>query len=87
MLLSLKLKQVSSSFLSSVFRQNFPQTLVFIQEGRRREPVLVGHPLTALERELKRLVVREELEKEQLRIIRESGLSSKDVSLAVSRLV
>ena len=42
--------------------------------------MLVGHPLTALERELKRLVVREELEKEQLRIIKESGLSSKDVS-------
>ena len=32
--------------------------------------MLVGHPLTALERELKRLVVREELEKEQLRIIK-----------------
>ena len=43
--------------------------------------MLVGHPLTALERELKRLVVREELEKEQLRIIRDSGLSTKDVSV------
>ncbi|KAL5258208.1 hypothetical protein ACHWQZ_G012994 [Mnemiopsis leidyi] len=55
-------------------------------EGTRREAVLVGHPLTALERELKRLVVREELEKEQLRIIKENGLSTKDVKNKLLKL-
>ena len=46
--------------------------------------MLVGHPMTALERELKRLVLREELEKDQLKIVREAGLNSKDVRNIIS---
>ena len=41
--------------------------------------VLAGHPLTTLEREVKRLLIREQLEKEQLRIVQENGYSSKEV--------
>lgn len=45
--------------------------------------MLVGHPLNALEREIKRLLVREQLEKEQHKIIEEDEYSSKEVMCSV----
>ena len=44
---------------------------------------MVGHPLNALDREIKRLVVREQLEKDQNKIVEEDGINSKEVNFNI----
>lgn len=49
-------------------------------------PRLVGHPFTTLERELKRLVLREQLQQDQHQIVQQDGLSEREVKDKILKL-
>lgn len=49
-------------------------------------PRLVGHPFTTLERELKRLVLREQLQQDQHQIVHQDGLSEREVKDKILKL-